>query len=574
MPPPLPVLTQEGEDAWLRLRRHLELCDHFALVFIFSAHPLVLRVFRERLAQLYRATISGMEIPLPAEPDRLVLELLWQLLRPSVRMQALKAPYWLDLSGKLGEDWEKARINFLLRLNERREPLRRGLNQPLIMVLPLADQARIWSIAPDLWSIREFSITTASWTVPEAERAASLAGLKAEVADYPPEIESEYDQAILREWRRVKDKPSTDHGIFLAGWRAYEVYDKFKRHDQARETAAWLLNFVQQQIERIGETPGSLRLLSASLNNVGNTALALGQWAEARRSYEESLNIARKIIERIGETPESLHDLSVSLEKIGNTANALGEWDEARRSYGESLDIDRKIIKRIGETPESLRGLSVSLSRVGDVASALGQWAEARRSYKESLDTFRKIIERIGETPEVLRDLSVSLIKVGDVANALGELNEARWNYEESLGIFRKIIERIGETPESLRDLSVALIKIGDTTSTLGELDEARRNYEEGLGIVRKIIERIGETPQSLHDLAVSLDKMGEATQALGELDTARRYYEESLAIIRKIIERFGETPRARDDLAEIVEMIEQLDKNTNVNKPENSTAA
>ena len=49
------TLTPEGEAQWLRLKTHMEWCDHFALGFIFSAHPGVIRMFRERLADIYRA---------------------------------------------------------------------------------------------------------------------------------------------------------------------------------------------------------------------------------------------------------------------------------------------------------------------------------------------------------------------------------------------------------------------------------------------------------------------------------------------------------------------------------------
>ena len=317
---PLPRLTKDGENAWLRLKRHLEWCDHFALLFIFSAHPVVIRVFRERLADIFRARVTRLHTPIPEEPEQLFTVTMPELLKPPDYLKALKAPYWLDLSSRTGEEWERTRINFLLRLNERREILRQALVRPLILVLPLAEFSKTREMAPDLWSIRHLSMTTGSWVLPEEERV-TAPSLKASFS--VPYVFSQYDKAILREWERVKDKESTDRGILLAGFRAYQVVSTHKQHKEAHGIAGLLLKFSKGQIKRIGETPESLRDLSVSLNKVGDTARALGELDEARRGYEESLEIRRKIIERIGETPESLRNLSVSLEKVSDTAREI-----------------------------------------------------------------------------------------------------------------------------------------------------------------------------------------------------------------------------------------------------------
>ena len=408
----LPNLTKDGEDAWLRLKHHLEWCDYFALFFIFSAHPQVIHVFRERLADIYRARVTRLRRRIPEEPEQLLTRTLPELLYPPEHIKALQAPYWLDLSAETGEAWRQARLNFLLRLNERREILRHALVRSLILVLPSAELPKIREMVPDLWSIRHFSLTTGPWIVPAGEPVDTIAAPPLKTSVPVSDRYSEYEQAIIDEWERVKEKPSTDRGILLAGFRAYQVYSAHKRYKVAKEIADRLLRLSQGRIEEFGKTPQSLRDLSVSLDNVSDTARALGEQDEARRGYEESLAISRKIIEEFGETPESLRDLSVSLNNVSDTARALGELDEARRGYEESLAISRKIIEEFGETPESLRDLSVSLDRLGDTARALGELDEARRGYEESLAIRRKIIEEFGETPESLRDLAISLNNV------------------------------------------------------------------------------------------------------------------------------------------------------------------
>ena len=111
-------LTPEGEQEWMRLKQHLLWCDHFALGFIFSAHPGVISIFRERLADIYRARITRLHIPVPTEPAKLLEKLLPDLLHPGIRQQALQAPYWVDLSLQFGPEWAEQRLLFLARLNE------------------------------------------------------------------------------------------------------------------------------------------------------------------------------------------------------------------------------------------------------------------------------------------------------------------------------------------------------------------------------------------------------------------------------------------------------------------------
>ena len=98
-----------------------------------------------------------------------------------------------------------------------------------------------------------------------------------------------------------------------------------------------------------------------------------------------------------GETPESLRDLSVSLDNVGNTVQAMGKYEDAKKRFEESLEISRKLIERVGETPESLRDLSVSLNNVGNTVQALGQLATARERFEEGLAIVTQLSETFSE---------------------------------------------------------------------------------------------------------------------------------------------------------------------------------
>lgn len=105
-----PFLTPEGEDAWLRMKQHLELCDGFALVFLFTAHAQVIELLRERLAKIYHARVTGLKTPAFSSPTDLCARLLPLLLHPPLHKQSIQAPYWINLSNRQGNDWDQGTV--------------------------------------------------------------------------------------------------------------------------------------------------------------------------------------------------------------------------------------------------------------------------------------------------------------------------------------------------------------------------------------------------------------------------------------------------------------------------------
>ena len=285
---PRDKLTSEGEAQWLRLKTHIEWCGHFALGFIFSAHPGVIRVLRERLADIYRARVTRLQTTVPESPASLSRELLPRLLRPSLHQQSLQAPIWIDLSGRDGDGWKQARLEFLIRLNEQRETLRKALKQPLVLVLPLEEFSDTRELVPDLWSIRDFTLKTGPWI------AAAFGSRDADLPKISKPVKgrfSDYERSLITEWRRLLEKKKKDRGFLLAADRALKVCKSNRNNDLAHQIASSQQTFAEEQIRRTGETPESLRDLSVSLDNVGDTARGMGEWEKAKQSFEEALSI-------------------------------------------------------------------------------------------------------------------------------------------------------------------------------------------------------------------------------------------------------------------------------------------
>ncbi len=62
--------------------------------------------------------------------------------------------------------------------------------------------------------------------------------------------------------------------------------------------------------------------------------------------------MASKRLQSQGETPEALRDLSVSLDNVGDTAKALGQWETARKCFDEGLVIGNALLQALPNHPD------------------------------------------------------------------------------------------------------------------------------------------------------------------------------------------------------------------------------
>lgn len=64
---------------------------------------------------------------------------------------------------------------------------------------------------------------------------------------------------------------------------------------EANEVAIWLVEAARSRLAANPQDPEALRDLSISLNNVGNTDQALGDWNQARTVFTEGLEIVQRL---------------------------------------------------------------------------------------------------------------------------------------------------------------------------------------------------------------------------------------------------------------------------------------
>jgi tetratricopeptide (TPR) repeat protein len=338
-------LNDEAEAAWLRLRQHLDWSQGFALGFLFMASALA-GVFRERLARVYQGRVSALQVVQPATPDAALQEVMQRVRAAMPVLDEIAAPLWIEVN-QYSEDptWEQGRALLLARLNEHRELLRRQLRRPVMLVLPAGYHKQVQQLAPDLWSIRDWSLTAAS-RLDQAQPAGRVVSAVVEfpsaadaVAEGAGEVTAVADDvdALVTEWRRLWDRRAHGADVLNIGWRALDLLLAWRRLEAAEEIAGQVLFLAR----RYAATDP--RSLSVSLNWQGDVAQAQGRLEDAERAYRESLAVRRDLRGRLGDTPEVLRDLSISLERVGDLAVTRRQLPAAQQTYDEAAALLRRL---------------------------------------------------------------------------------------------------------------------------------------------------------------------------------------------------------------------------------------
>lgn len=253
------------------------------------------------------------------------------------------------------------------------------------------------------------------------------------------------------------------------------------------------------------------RSRAVMLNEFGQTYLAAGDEAAARRSYEEALAIRRTLARRNPNNALWQRDLSVSLVDIGDLDLRENDVPGALRAFQEALAIRRALVRDDPDNRLWQRDLSVGLDRIGDLKLRMGDIPGALDTYREGLAIARALTRSDPDNAEWQRDLSVSLDKIGDLELRTGDVRSALEAHQEGLAIARALAGRDPGNALWQSDLSISLGKVGDLKLRAGDTAGALAAYEEGLAIARALARRDPDNTEWQTGLAVSLTKVASA---------------------------------------------------------------
>ena len=260
---------------------------------------------------------------------------------------------------------------------------------------------------------------------------------------------------------------------------------------QASEMALWLGAALGRFWEYRGQMDEGLRWLKAILalpglntdeyslqrarvlNGAGSLARIQGDFAQARRFYEESLAIRRKTLNMPG--------ISASLNSLGVLAMFEGKYTLAETHFQESLQI----CLELGIQAEVVK----RLNNLGVVAMYQGEYEKARALHEEAMALYQKLDDQHG--------IAGSLGNLGDVLRYQGQYDRATQVLEESLAILHETHDAHGTV--------ITLGSLARVQMAKGDVNQAMNTFHTCLSQNREV----GDKTEIATDLEGIADVLG-----------------------------------------------------------------
>lgn len=564
------ALSASGEAAWQSLCQHVEWTPGFWLAWIFTNHTPSGRELFDRVAAKLDGLGRSAAVRRPGAPADLTDLLVWLFSGADATDGCVAIEIVQD-----SDEWKGAYRDFLLRLNERRERLRRTLTCGLVVTVPASFKSITSAGAPDLWSIRSLSLDV---TPPMAKRHATedfdIITAFEEPDDVSPHELRLADQAVAAAQRSDSRESETlarlrRASALLAEGQALEARAEASRGVEMAPSSELIvkaletLGMIDTKLgDRVAAERHYLAAIELGQELVSEEALlALATLLERRGATREALFYAQAVLERHHDRGESPMDQARGNEFaarniLGDIFQSRGEVAAALLHYRENLANAHRIRALNGDTPEAMRDEYMTLLRVGDVLRKQGDISGALRTYQMGIELVRKVRSAIGDVSPILLRESEFRRRLGQIAYEQGDVSSALLHQRERLALVRRMRAEDGEELTTLRIEALCLEEIGfllhrkENRPSAGFRLHRRENRPSALESVEASVELyrrrraiLGDTEETLQDLSRALGRQGTILHHGGENEGARRALEESLALRRRIRVTAGDTP-------------------------------
>lgn len=277
----------------------------------------------------------------------------------------------------------------------------------------------------------------------------------------------------------------------------------------------------------------------------------------ALRTYEASCQVARRLTEQAGGVgaadgsagtsiglTEWKRLLSISLDRVGDAHFSRGELDMAMLAYKQALGIVETLLEADPRNLELQADRLVSRDRIGDVHLARGEVEMAAQQVEDAMPSSKQLA---GYSLPWKRDHSVAEINIGDVHRAAGRLDEAIQAYLSSLATRRELLRRDPRRPEWARDVAIALQRLGQVHASRGDHGRALLAYTEAITLMQGLVQADRERAAWRLELIFLLERRGSLRLGRGEAKQARADFEEAAELTRGAQGRTGFSPAWRE---------------------------
>lgn len=545
----------QDAEAWASLEGHLAWAAPPWVAFVFADDPDAVKRLRERAVRAVDGEARVLQPDTPQALRERLRDLIAAGTRPLVWLEALHG-------GPPASPWTDAWDDLLLRLNERREKLRQGLQGGVVIAAPIAMKPRIREAAPDLWSIRSlvldvdarrgragpddraarsnayriaeavlrtrfhlrmhqepwFALVIGDDPAPRRRLLEALvdAGLRVRVHSmWGPAVPAQTDAAL--HWLAVADdpplglldaldgNPPPSAPVFVEGTHALEANLRNKLPDLVSRCALVIRLYVERALNP-GPLPhleGAQQQLRDAWNAVTHARRLEG---ELTRGRDDALR--RQQVEALGRAIEAL------------LAQGWGS---------EAAPLADEMLAAAGELPETDAGMALRADAhglTGAVSRMVGDLAQAREHYDASLPLRRELARGRGSDRRRRRaELARCLSQRSALALQAGDLDDAEAGLREALAIRRRLV-RGSDDRETMADVALSWSLLGDlelARHDVGDdrLPAAKQAILEALRIREQLAGAHPGLPRFRRMWSISLGRLGSVSAKAADWKSA-----------------------------------------------------
>ena len=253
-----------------------------------------------------------------------------------------------------------------------------------------------------------------------------------------------------------------------------------------------------EQAAALAEAAGNKQFYGASLQNIGATLTAMGQ-------YEEALFYLSKTLE-IGKELNAGIRLWGPLRNIGDLYLHLGDFDKAETTLLQALALTRQYKNQLFEESTLTELISVPLGR-HDYNSAL--------EYARQAAAIDAVLKHPGARYELLNNTAVVYQEIG--------------NYQKAIEMYQQALELAQSSGTTLAE-AVINSNIGACENSLGQSTEALKTELKA----RDILENMGSAAYPVEESLVGW-RIGLIKETLGQVDEALKVFYDSISKIERV---------------------------------------
>lgn len=341
--------------------------------------------------------------------------------------------------------------------------------------------------------------------------ADNLRGLGAQALDMISRGEFAVDRAIPI-WEQVTKLTPDDHWAWISLGRLYEQAGRIQDEKRAFEAS---LTVAKDD-----------RARAVSLASIGDTLLPLGDFAGARRAFEDAVVVLRRLQQNNPGVDTDI-DLALGTFKLANAIYRQGDTQGALTGYFQALAIaDTQL-----EPSEWFQNfIPFCLSFILDAQLKAGDLTGARTSMERAL---RVTQEALAASPNDVGDqraYATALTNKGDVEKAEKKPRDALESYRQAGAIFERIAALDPSHQQNKYNAAIAMERIGDAQEAAGDLAGAEVSWRRLVQLNEELL-AVDET--SLNRIHV----LNGALRRVGDLLTTQQKPVEAAVFYRRMIE-------------------------------------